>query len=610
MHKLIDIPDVVIRFSGDSGDGMQLTGTLFADASALMGNDVSTFPDFPAEIRAPQGLLAGVSGFQVHIGNHPINTPGDYCDVLVAMNPSALKMNACWLKPTATVIMDADTFDEKGLNLAMFKTDNPVKELGIEDRTIVFAPMTTLTKESLKDSGLDAKSILKSKNMFALGICYFLFNRSLEHTEAYFEDKFRKKPQLIAANKKLLRDGYNYASNIHAIQNTYVIQKADLPKGIYRNINGNQATAWGFIAASEKSGRPLFCGSYPITPATSILEELAARKDLGVKTLQCEDEIAGICTAIGAAYAGNFAVTTTSGPGLSLKSEAMGLAVITELPLVIVDVQRSGPSTGIPTKTEQTDLMQALYGRNGECPMMVMAAHSPAHCFDAAFMAGKFAMEHMMPVLLMTEGFLGNGSEPWKIPGMKDYPEIKPPIVPANDTTYLPFVRDAERMARRWALPGTPGLEHRVGGLEKNNDGKVSSDPHVHERMVRERAEKVARVVNYIPDQKVIGEEQGDILMVGWGGTFGHLYTALGELQKQGKKVSLAHFDYINPLPKNTADIFSKFKKIIVCELNSGHFANYLRIQHQRFTYHQCNKVQGQPFTVEEIINAVTRLRD
>ncbi|MCL2098454.1 MAG: 2-oxoacid:acceptor oxidoreductase subunit alpha [Bacteroidales bacterium] len=606
MHKLIDMPDVVIRFSGDSGDGMQLTGTLFADASALMGNDVSTFPDFPAEIRAPQGLLAGVSGFQVHIGSHPINTPGDYCDVLVAMNPSALKMNAHWLKPTATVIMDADTFDEKGLKLAAFKTDNPIKELGIEDRTIVFAPITTLTKEGLKDSGLDTKSILKSKNMFALGICYFLFNRSLEYTEAYFEKKFHKHPELIVSNKKVLRDGYNYASNIHAIQNTYVIQKADLPKGVYRNINGNQATAWGFIAASEKSGRPLFCGSYPITPATGILEELAARKDLGVKTLQCEDEIAGICTAIGAAYAGNFAVTTTSGPGLSLKSEAMGLAVITELPLVIVDVQRSGPSTGIPTKTEQTDLLQALYGRNGECPMMVMAARSPAHCFDAAFMAGKFAMEHMMPILLMTEGFLGNGSEPWKIPSMKDYPEIKPPIVPANDTDYLPFVRDPERMARRWALPGTPGIEHRVGGLEKNNDGKVSSDPHVHERMVRERAEKVAHIVNYIPDQEVLGEKEGDILIVGWGGTFGHLYTALGELQKQGKKVGLAHFDYINPLPKNTAEIFSKFKKIIVCELNSGQFANYLRIQHQRFTYHQCNKVQGQPFTIEEIVKAVT----
>ncbi len=610
MHKLIDMPEVVIRFSGDSGDGMQLTGTLFADASALMGNDVSTFPDFPAEIRSPQGTIAGVSGFQVHIGNHRINTPGDFCDVLVAMNPAALKANVCWLKPTATIIMDADTFDEKGLKLAGFKTDDAIKELGLEDRTLLFTPITTLTKESLKDSGLDAKSIVKSKNMFALGICYFLFNRTLEYTEKYFENKFRKKPQFIEPNKKVLHDGYNYASNVHAIQNTYVIQKADLPKGVYRNINGNQATAWGFIAASEKSGRPLFCGSYPITPATSILEELAARKDLGVKTLQCEDEIAGICTAIGAAYAGNFAVTTTSGPGLSLKSEAMGLAVITELPLVIVDVQRSGPSTGIPTKTEQTDLLQALYGRNGECPMMVIAAHSPSHCFDAAFMAGKFAMEHMMPVLLLTEGFLGNGSEPWKIPSMKDYPEIHPPIVPANDTTFQPFLRDPERMARRWALPGTPGLEHRVGGLEKNNDGKVSSDPHVHERMVKERAEKVARAANFIPDLNVIGEEKGDVLVVGWGGTFGHLYTAVSELQNQGKKVSLAHFDYINPLPKNTAQVFSNFKKIIVCELNSGQFAGYLRTQHQQFTYHQHNKVQGLPFTVEEIVNAVTGLGD
>ncbi len=608
MHKLIDTPEVVIRFSGDSGDGMQLTGTLFADASALMGNDVSTFPDFPAEIRSPQGTVAGVSGFQVHIGNHQINTPGDFCDVLVAMNPAALKANACWLKSNATIILDADTFDEKGLKLAAYKTDDAIKELKLDGYNIIFAPITTLTKESLKDSGLDPKSVVKSKNMFALGVCYFLFNRTLDYTEKYFESKFRKKPQFIEPNKKVLRDGFNYASNIHAIQDTYVIQKADLPKGTYRNINGNQAAAWGFIAASEKSGRPLFCGSYPITPATSILEELAARKDLGVKTLQCEDEIAGICTTIGAAYAGNFAVTTTSGPGLSLKSEAMGLAVITELPMVIVDVQRSGPSTGIPTKTEQTDLNQALYGRNGECPMMVMAAHSPSHCFDTAFMAGKLAMEHMMPVLMLTEGFLGNGSEPWKIPSMKDYPAINPPIVPANDPTYQPFLRDAERMARRWALPGTPGLEHRVGGLEKNNDGKVSSDPHVHERMIKERAEKVARVANFIPELKVIGEVQNDVLIVGWGGTFGHLYTALGELQNAGKKVSLAHFDYINPLPKNTAEVFGNFKKIIVCELNSGQFANYLRAEHPQFTYHQCNKVQGLPFTVEEIVSAVSQL--
>ena len=610
MHKLIDLPDVVVRFSGDSGDGMQLTGTLFADTSALMGNDVSTFPDFPAEIRAPQGSITGVSGFQVHIGDHKINTPGDACDVLVAMNPAALRANTAWLKPTSTIILDADTFDEKGLTRAGFKTGDAIKELGIEDRNIIFAPITSLTKESLKDSGMDIKSIIRNKNMFALGICYFLFNRSLEATEKYCEIKFRKKPQFITSNKKVLRDGFNYASNIHAIQNTYVVKPAtNLPKGAYRNINGNQALAWGLIAASEKSGRPLFCGSYPITPATSILEELALRKDLGVKTLQCEDEIAGICTAIGAAFAGNLAVTTTSGPGFSLKSEALGLAMITELPLIVVDVQRSGPSTGIPTKTEQTDLLQALYGRNGECPIVVMASHSPSHCFDAAFWAGKLAMEHMMPVILLSEGFLGNGSEPWKIPSMDDYPEIKPPVVAENDTNYLPFVRDKKRMTRRWALAGTPGVEHRLGGLEKNNDGQVSNNPLVHERMVHERAEKVTRIADFIPDLQVTGPEQGDVLLVGWGGTFGHLYTALEELKAKKIKVSLAHFDFINPLPRNTAEVFGKFKKILVCELNSGQFAGYLRMQHQQFTYRQYNKVQGQPFTVEEIVNAVINLQ-
>ncbi|MDR2448344.1 MAG: 2-oxoacid:acceptor oxidoreductase subunit alpha [Prevotellaceae bacterium] len=610
MHKLVDLSDVVIRFSGDSGDGMQLTGTLFADTSALMGNDVSTFPDFPAEIRAPQGSITGVSGFQVHIGDHKISTPGDFCDVLVAMNPAALRANTAWLKPTSTVILDADTFDEKGLTRAGFKTGNAIKELGIEDRNIIFAPITSLTKESLKDSGMDVKSIIRNKNMFALGVCYFLFNRSLEATEKYCEIKFRKKPQFIASNKKVLRDGFNYASNIHAIQNTYVVKPAaNLPKGVYRNINGNQALAWGLIAASEKSGRPLFCGSYPITPATSILEELALRKDLGVKTLQCEDEIAGVCTAIGAAFAGNLAVTTTSGPGFSLKSEALGLAMITELPLIVVDVQRSGPSTGIPTKTEQTDLLQALYGRNGECPIAVIASHSPSHCFDAAFWAGKLAMEHMMPVILLSEGFLGNGSEPWKIPSMDDYPEIKPPVVAENDTNYQPFVRDKKRMTRRWALAGTPGVEHRLGGLEKDNDGQVSNNPLVHERMVHERAEKVARVANFIPELQVTGPEQGDILLVGWGGTFGHLYTALEELRARKIKASLAHFDFINPLPHNTAEVFGKFKKILVCELNSGQFAGYLRMQHQQFTYRQYNKVQGQPFTVEEIVNAVANLQ-
>lgn len=608
-HKVIDTKEVVIRFTGDSGDGMQLTGTLFADASALFGNDFSTFPDFPAEIRAPQGTISGVSGFQVNIGSGEIKTPGDLCDVLIAMNPAALKANAKWTKSTATIILDSDTFDEKGLKKAGFATEDPVKELKIEDRTIIFAAITSLTKESLKDSGLDPKAIVRSKNMFTLGMCYYMFNRPLEFTFKYIKKKFKKNPALIDANQKVLQDGFNYASNIQAIPNTYKIEPAKLKKGLYRNINGNQATAWGLLAASEKSGRPLFCGSYPITPATSILEELALHKELNAKTLQCEDEIAGICTAIGAAYTGSLAVTTTSGPGLSLKSEALGLAVMTELPLVVIDVQRGGPSTGIPTKTEQTDLNQALYGRNGECPIAVIAAHSPSHCFDAAFYSAKYAMEHMMPVMLLTEGFLGNGSEPWRIPSMKDYPEINPPILEKPDEVpFWPFKRDEERLARRWALPGTVGLEHRVGGLEKNNNGTVSSDPIVHERMVNERAEKVARLANYIPDQCVIGDESGEVLIVGWGGTYGHLYTALKELHEQGKSVSLAHFDYIFPLPKNTAEVFSKFKKIIVCELNSGQFANYLRACHQQFQYHQHNKVQGQPFTVSEIVDAVNAI--
>lgn len=604
-HNIIDTEEVVIRFTGDSGDGMQLTGTLFADASALYGNEISTFPDYPAEIRAPQGTISGVSGFQVHIGSDEVKTPGDYCDVLVAMNPAALKSNAQWAKPTATIIVDTDSFDEKGLAKAGFKTDNPFTELKIEDRNIILSPITTLTKESLKDSGLDNKAIIRSKNMFVLGMCYFMFNRPMEYTEQYLQKKFRKKPQLIETNIKVLRDGANYASNIHAIPNTYTIKPAKAEPGLYRNISGNQATAWGLLAASEKSGRPLFCGSYPITPATAILEELAIHKYLGAKTLQCEDEISGICTAIGAAYAGNFAVTTTSGPGLSLKSEALGLATITELPLVIVDVQRSGPSTGIPTKTEQTDLNQALYGRNGECPIAVIAAHSPSHCFDAAFYAGKFAMEHMMPVMLLSEGFIANGTEPWKIPSMSDYPAINPPVITECDGPFHPFERDPETFARKWAFPGTLGLEHRVGGLEKNPQGAVSSDPIVHEQMVARRAEKVRRLANYIPEQKILGDQEGEVLIVSWGGTFGHTYTALKELKKEGKSVGLAHFDYIFPLPKNTAEVFSKFKKIIVCELNSGQFANYLRAEHPQFKYEQYNKVQGQPFIVHDLVSAI-----
>ena len=604
-HKVIDTKDVVIRFAGDSGDGMQLTGSLFADMSAIFGNELSTFPDYPAEIRAPHGTVSGVSGFQVHIGSEHITTPGDFCDLLVAMNPAALKANAKWLKRTAMVLVDSDTFDEDGLKRAGLKTDDPIAELYIEDRTIIVAPITTLTHESLKDSGLDKKTIDKCKNMFTLGMACYIYNRPMEYIFQYLERKFgKKKPQLIEPNKKVLKDGYNYAANIQAIPNTYNIEPAHQPKGLYRNITGNQATAWGLLAASEKANLPLFCGSYPITPATGILEELAIHKSLGAKTLQAEDEIAGICTAIGAAFAGNLAVTTTSGPGLSLKSEALGLAVMTELPLVVVDVQRAGPSTGIPTKTEQTDLTQALYGRNGECPMVVMAAHSPAGCFDAAFNAAKIALEHMTPVLLLTEGFLGNGSEPWLIPSMKDYPKIVPPFARPN-TEYKPFERDPETLVRRWAVPGMAGCEHRVGGLEKNHAGVLSSDPQNHAMMVKEREEKVQRVANYIPELEVNGAETGKLLVVGWGGTYGHLLSAVQEVRASGIDLSFAHFDYIMPLPRNTEEVFSRFEKILVCELNNGHFVNYLRGVMPQFKYEQYNKVQGQPYLVQEIVGAI-----
>jgi len=608
--QVLELDEVVIRFSGDSGDGMQLTGTLFSDASALFGNSVSTFPDYPSEIRAPQGTIGGVSGFQVNIGSTKVNTPGDYCDVLVAMNPAALRANAKWVKPGGMIIVDSDTVNEKGLQRAGFKTDDPIEELNLQDFKVIFAPITNLTKESLKDSGLDNKSVIRSKNMFTLGMVYYVFSRPLHFTEKYFEIKFKKKPEVVEANKKVLRDGFNYAGNIQAIANTYEIPAAtSIPKGKYRNINGNTATAWGFIAASEKSGLPLFCGSYPITPATEVLIELAKRKDLGVKTLQVEDEIAGICTAIGAAFAGNFAVTSTSGPGLSLKSEAMGLATITELPLVIVNVQRGGPSTGLPTKTEQSDLFQALYGRNGECPMIVIAASTPSNCFDYAFEASKLALEHMTPVVLLTDGYIANGSEPWKIPSMKDYPAIKPPIVPEGTQGFQPYARDEKRLARSWAFPGTKGLEHRVGGLEKDFiRGTVSHDPMNHQRMTDVRAAKVERVKEFIPQQEVFGDKESDLLVIGWGGTYGHLLTAVNKMREEGKSVSHCHFNYINPLPKNVKEIFGRYKKLIVCELNMGQFANYLRMNFPEYSYMQFNKVQGLPFTVVELVDKFNKV--
>jgi 2-oxoglutarate ferredoxin oxidoreductase subunit alpha len=592
--------EVVIRFSGDSGDGMQLTGTLFSDTAALYGNDLSTFPDYPAEIRAPQGTVDGVSGFQVHLGHSEINTPGDYADVLVAMNPAAVKANALLIKPGGTIIYDKDNFTEKKLEKAGYISDF-VKEDKLENYNIIAAPISTMVKEALKDFGLDPKSVLRTKNMFALGMVYWLFDRKLKYTEQYFDKKFSKEPEIAEANKVALRAGYYYAETIEALNPVIKIEPAQIAKGTYRNISGNVATAWGFIAAAEKAGLNLFIGSYPITPASGILEELAARKDLGVKTFQAEDEIAGICTALGASFAGSMAITSTSGPGLSLKSEAIGLAVMAELPVVIVNVQRGGPSTGLPTKTEQADLMQALYGRNGECPVVVIAASTPSDCFRYAYEASKIALEHMTPVLLLTDGYLANGSEPWKIPEMSELPGINPPYADKKDVPFLPFKRNCETLVRSWAIPGTPGLEHRIGGLEKTIKGTVSYIPENHEMMVKLRAEKVAKVVDSIPDIKVYGEESGDLLVIGWGGTRGYLMTAVRELQTEGKRVSHAHFNYLNPLPKNAGDVFRKFKKIVVAELNLGQFADYLRIKCPGFNYEQINKVQGLPFTIKEI---------
>lgn len=610
--KVIEVENVVIRFSGDSGDGMQLTGMQFSDTSALLGNSISTFPDYPSEIRAPQGTVGGISGFQVHIGSNKVSNPGDYCDTLVAMNPAALKANSMWLKKGATLIIDTDAFTEKNALKAGFKTADPIAELNMTDYNIVAPKMTTLTKEALAELDLDIRSVLKCKNMFALGICYFIYNKPLDHTIAFIEEKFgKKKPLIASANKLVLKAGYNYAANTHAFANTFDVPPANnLAKGKYRSISGNQATAWGFMAVAEKSGLPLFCGSYPITPATVILEELAKRKDLGVKTFQAEDEIAGICTSIGAAFSGNFAVTTTSGPGLALKSEAIGLAVMAELPLVVVDVQRGGPSTGLPTKTEQSDLSQAMWGRNGESPVVVIAASTPSNCFDYAFWAGKIALEHMTPVLLLTDGFIANGSEPWLIPSMKDFPPIAAPILKTiSEEGYMPYKRDAQRLARTWAVPGTAGAQHRIGGLEKDfSKGVISHDPVNHQRMVDIRAEKVERVRNFIPAQKIEGEATGDLLVVGWGGTYGHLSNAVNELQGQGKKVSLCHFNFINPLPEGVREIFAGFKKIVVCELNRGQFANYLRMNFPEFEYTQYNKIQGLPFTVIELEEKLTSL--
>lgn len=602
---------VVVRFSGDSGDGMQLAGNIFSNVSAGVGNQISTFPDYPAEVRAPQGTLSGVSGFQVHIGKG-VYTPGDKADVLVSMNPAALKQNVKFLKDGGVAIVDIDSFKKADLDKALYTTDDPYKEIGLKGE-VVEVPMTTMVKAALADSGLDLKSVMKCKNMFALGLVCWLFDRPLESALHYLHNKFAKKPAIYEANAKVMQAGYDYGHNIHASVSTYRIESDAIRPGTYTDVNGNTATAWGLILASEKSGLPLFLGSYPITPATDILHELAKRKDLGVKACQMEDEIAGVCSAIGAAFAGNLAVTSTSGPGLALKSEGIGLAVMAELPLVIIDVQRGGPSTGLPTKTEQTDLRQALYGRNGESPLAVVAAASPTDCFNMAFEAARIAVEHMTPVVLLTDGFIANGSSAWRIPEEDEYPAIKPNFVKPEmlEQGWRPYMRNEETEVRYWAIPGTPGFQHRLGGLEKDyNTSAISTDPANHEKMVQARQKKIDLIARNIPDVEVQGNPDADTLLIGWGGTYGHLYTAVEELNNSGKPVAFAHFRYICPLPANTAEVINRYKRVIVAELNNGQFADYLQAKNPMTDIKRINKVQGQPFLVQEIIDGVTKIME
>ena len=604
-----ELEGVVVRFSGDSGDGMQLAGNIFSTVSATIGNDISTFPDYPADIRAPQGSLTGVSGFQVHIGAEKVYTPGDKCDVLVAMNAAALKTQYKFAKSTACIIIDTDAFQKSDLDKAAFTTDNPIEEMGIK-QDVIAAPISQMVKDCLADTGMDNKSMLKCRNMFAVGLVCWLFNRDLNIAEDFIREKFSKKPEIAEANIKVVRAGYDYGHNTHAsVAHTYKIESKAAVPGKYMDITGNKATAYGFIAAAEKAGLKLYLGSYPITPATDVLHELSKHKSLGVTTVQCEDEIAGCASAIGASYAGALAVTSTSGPGICLKSEAMNLAVIMELPLVVLDVQRGGPATGLPTKSEQTDLLQVLFGRNGESPMPVIAATSPTDCFDSAYMAAKIALEHMTPVVLLTDAFVANGSGAWKLPKLADYPAINPPYVrPEMSETWTPYQRDPQTGVRYWAVPGTEGFTHVLGGLEKDNKtGAISTDPENHDLMTRLRQQKIANIE--VPDVEVEGDkEDAELLIVGFGGTYGHLHAAMDELRANGKKVALAHFKFINPLPKNTAALMKKYKKVVVAEQNMGQFAGYLRMKVDGFVPYQFNQVKGQPFVVNELVNAFTEI--
>ena len=602
-----ELDQVVVRFSGDSGDGMQLAGNIFSTVSATVGNGISTFTDYPADIRAPQGSLTGVSGFQVHIGAGKVFTPGDKCDVLVAMNAAALKTQYRYAKPGATIIIDTDSFGPKDLEKAQFKTADYLGEMDIDPDRVIACPMTQMVKAALEDTGMDNKAMLKCRNMFALGLVCWLFDRDLSLVANFLKEKFAKKPTIAEANTKVIQAGYDYGHNTHSsATNVYRIESKVKEPGRYMDITGNKATAYGLIAAAEKAGLPLYLGSYPITPATDILHELSKHKSCGVITVQCEDEISGCASAVGASFAGALAVTSTSGPGICLKSEAMNLAVIDELPLVIIDVQRGGPSTGLPTKSEQTDLLQALYGRNGESPMPVIAALSPTDCFDAAFDAAKMALEHLTPVVLLTDAFVANGSGAFLLPeSMDELEDINPPYVTSElKDHYTPYFRDPETLVRYWAIPGQEGYTHILGGLEKDGrTGAISTDPENHDEMCRLRAEKVARIP--VPDLVVEGDrDRADLLIVGFGSTYGHLYSAMQELRRKGHRVALAQFRYINPLPKNTARVLNKYREVVVAEQNLGQLAAYLRSKVDGFVPHQFNQVKGQPFVVSELVEA------
>ena len=601
--EIKELDQVVVRFSGDSGDGMQLAGNIFSTISATVGNGISTFPDYPADIRAPQGSLTGVSGFQVHIGEGKVYTPGDKCDVLVAMNAAALKTQYKYAKPQATIIIDTDSFGPNDLKKAAFETEDYLGEMGIDPDRVIQCPLTTMVKDCLKDSGMDNKAILKCRNMFALGLVCWLFDRDLDLVANFLRDKFAKKPAIAENNIKVVQAGFDYGHNTHSSAvNVYRIESKTKEPGRYMDITGNKATAYGFIAAAEKAGLKLYLGSYPITPATDVLHELSKHKSLGVTTVQCEDEISGAASALGASFAGALAVTSTSGPGVCLKSEAMNLAVIMELPIVVLDVQRGGPATGLPTKSEQTDLLQVLFGRNGESPMPVMAAISPTDCFDAAYQASKIALEHMTPVVLLTDAFAANGSGAFKLPDIEKLDAINPPYVPEElKGKWTPYMR-AENGTRYWAVPGREGFEHILGGLEKDsNTGAISTNPENHDLMTRLRAQKIANI--QVPDLTVDGDiDDADLLIVGFGSTYGHLHSAMDELRQKGYKVAQTHFKYLNPLPKNTAEVLKKYKKVVVAEQNMGQLAAYLRMKVDNFVPCQFNQVKGQPFVVEELV--------